>query len=200
MFTGIVKGIGAIAALRDGDAGRRLTVDTAGMATGDWRVGDSVAVSGVCLTAVAVADHCFEADLSAETLRCTTLGRLVPGSAVNLEPAARLDTALGGHLVTGHVDGIGFVRQVAQEGGSRRVRVELPGSLARYVAAKGSITLDGVSLTVGELSGAAFDVHLVPHTCAVTTLAALVPGQAVNLEVDLVARYLERLLQMRGEA
>lgn len=199
MFTGIVRGIGTIAALCDSSAARRLTVDTAGMATGDWRIGDSVAVSGVCLTAVTIADHRFEADLSAETLRCTTLGRLVPGSAVNLEPAARLDAALGGHLVTGHVDGIGLVRQVTQEDGSRRVSVELPPGLGRYVAAKGSITLDGVSLTVGALSGAAFEVHLVPHTCAVTTLAALAPGDAVNVEVDLVARYVERLLQMRGE-
>jgi riboflavin synthase len=199
MFTGIVRGIGTIVALRDGSAGRRLSVDTAGMATGDWRVGDSVAVSGVCLTVVAIADHRFEADLSAETLRCTTLGRLVAGSAVNLEPAARLDTALGGHLVTGHVDGVGIVRRVTPDAGSRRVSVEFPAGLGRYVAVKGSITLDGVSLTVGAVSDTAFEEHLVPHTCAVTTLAALAPGQAVNLEVDLVARYLDRLLDMRGE-
>lgn len=199
MFTGIVKGIGTIASLNDGNGGRRLAVDTAGLATADWRIGDSVAVSGVCLTVVAIAEHRFETDLSAETLRCTTLGRLVPGSGVNLEPAARLDTALGGHLMTGHVDGVGYIARVMDDAGSRRVTVEAPAGLERYVAVKGSVTLDGVSLTVGALSGAAFEVHLVPHTCAVTTLAALAPGQAVNLEVDLIARYLERLLQTRGD-
>lgn len=198
MFTGIVRGIGTIAASSDGSAGR-LSVDTGGLATGDWRIGDSVAVSGVCLTVVAIADHRFEADLSAETLRCTTLGRLGTGDAVNLEPAARLDAALGGHLMTGHVDGIGLVTQVTADAGSRRVMVEAPAGLGRYIAAKGSIALDGVSLTVGSVTDAAFSVNLVPHTCAVTTLAALAPGQAVNLEVDLVARYLDRLLEMRGE-
>jgi len=198
MFTGIVRGIGTIAASSDGSTGR-LSVDTGGLATGDWRIGDSVAVSGVCLTVVAIADHRFEADLSAESLRCTTLGRLGTGDAVNLEPAARLDAALGGHLMTGHVDGIGLVTQVTADAGSRRVMVEAPAGLGRYIAAKGSIALDGVSLTVGSVTDAAFSVNLVPHTCAVTTLAALAPGQAVNLEVDLIARYLDRLLEMRGE-
>lgn len=199
MFTGIVKGIGTIASLKDGNGGRRLAIDTAGLATADWRIGDSVAVSGVCLTVVAIAEQRFAADLSAETLRCTTLGRLVPGSAVNLEPAARLDTALGGHLMTGHVDGIGLIARVMDDGGARRVTVEAPAALGRYIPTKGSVALDGVSLTVGAWSGTAFEVHLVPHTCAVTTLAALAPGQAVNLEVDLFARYLERLLQARGD-
>lgn len=200
MFTGIVRGIGTIASLGEAGTRRRIAVDVGAMVTAGWRVGDSVAVSGVCLTIVAISGQCFEADLSAETLRCTTLGRLVPGSAVNLEPAARLETALGGHLMTGHVDGIGCIARVHEDAGSRRVVVGMPAGLARYVAAKGSVALDGVSLTIVAVGDEAFDVMLVPHTCAVTTLAALVPGQAVNLEVDLIARYLDRLLEMRSQA
>lgn len=199
MFTGIVRGVGTITSLGGAGAGRRVAVDTGAIATADWRVGDSVAVSGVCLTIVAISGQRFEADLSTETLRCTTLGRLVPGCAVNLEPAARPDTALGGHLMTGHVDGIGSVQRVTADAGSRRVVVGMPAGLARYIAAKGSVALDGVSLTVVAAGDEAFDVMLVPHTCAVTTLAALAPGQAVNLEVDLIARYLDRLLEKRGE-
>jgi riboflavin synthase len=157
-----------------------------------------VAVSGVCLTLVAVAPGRFEAELSGETLARTTLGGLARGSRVNLESALASGDALGGHLVTGHVDGVATVRESREEGGALWAAVEAPSALARFIAGKGSVTLDGVSLTVGEVHGAIFEIHLVPHTRAVTTLGALAPGQGLNLEVDLLARYLDRLLEARG--
>jgi riboflavin synthase len=198
MFTGIVAAIGTVAAVSGGDGVRRIAVDTGGLSTAGWGAGDSVAVSGVCLTLVALAPGRFEADLSGETLARTTLGRAAPGSRVNLEPALAAGAALGGHLVTGHVDGVATVRGTHEEAGTLRAAIEAPEALARFIAEKGSVTLDGVSLTVGAVDGAAFDVHLVPHTRAVTTLGALAPGQALNLEVDLLARYLDRLLEARG--
>ncbi|MEX0734647.1 MAG: riboflavin synthase [Steroidobacteraceae bacterium] len=198
MFTGIVRGIGRIAQVGGDDGARRLRIDTAGLPAGAWRIGDSVAVSGVCLTIVALGDGCFDSELSGATLRCTTLGRLAPGSRVNLEPAVAAVDSLGGHLVTGHVDGIARVRQAEEVSGSLRAWIEAPADLARYIARKGSVALDGVSLTVGDVEGAGFSVDLVPHTRAVTTLTALEAEQALNLEVDLIARYLERLLDARG--
>lgn len=198
MFTGIVAATGRIAAVSDGAGTRRIAVETGGLSTSGWKVGDSVAVSGVCLTLVAVAPGRFEADLSGETLARTTLGALASGNRVNLEPALVAGAALGGHLVSGHVDGVATVRAAREEGGALRAAVEAPAALARFVAEKGSVTLDGVSLTVGDVRGSEFDVHLVPHTRAVTTLGALVPGQPLNLEVDLLARYLDRLLEARG--
>ena len=198
MFTGIVRGIGSIAQVRESGDGCRLAIDTAGLATDGWQVGDSVAVAGVCLTIASLGRACFDADLSGETLHRTTLGGLGKGRPVNLEPALAAGTALGGHLVTGHVDGIARVRQVAEAAGSLRATIEPPRELARYIARKGSVTLDGVSLTVSEVSDAAFVIDIVPHTRAVTTLGALAGGQSLNLEVDLVARYLDRLLEARG--
>ncbi|HEX9706051.1 MAG TPA: riboflavin synthase [Steroidobacteraceae bacterium] len=198
MFTGIVRGIGRIVDVDgEGDA-RRLAIETGGLATGGWQIGDSVAVAGVCLTVVTLADGRFEADLSGETLRRTTLGRLGAGKLVNLEPAVLAAGALGGHLVTGHVDGIARVGQVAESSGSLHATIEAPPALARYIAAKGSVTLDGVSLTVSDVSGVTFGVDIVPHTRAVTTLGNVAAGQPLNLEVDLIARYLERLLEARG--
>lgn len=200
MFTGIVKAVGRIAGIDQGSGMRRLAIDTGGLATAGWQRGDSIAVSGVCLTAVALADGRFEAELSGETLARTTLGRLAAGSAVNLETALRAADALGGHLVTGHVDGIARVRDCRGHGGTLTATIEAPGGLARFIAEKGSVALDGVSLTVGRLADAAFVVDLVPHTLAATTLGSLAPGHELNLEVDLVARYLDRLLEARGRA
>jgi riboflavin synthase len=198
MFTGIVRAVGHIAHVQESGDACRLAIDTGGLPTDGWQVGDSVAVAGVCLTIVALAPMRFEADLSGETLRRTTLGGLGAGSPVNLEPALAAGTTLGGHLVTGHVDGIARVRQIAESAGSLRATIEVPRELARFIARKGSVTLDGVSLTIGEVSDATCVIDIVPHTRAVTTLGALTGGQPLNLEIDLVARYLDRLLEARG--
>jgi len=201
MFTGIVQAIGRVATVGAGAGGaRRLAFETGGLATADWQRGDSVAVSGACLTVVALGDGRFEAELSGETLARTTLGRLAAGDPVNLEPALRAADALGGHLVTGHVDGVARVLDCREAGGALHAVVEAPAALARFIAEKGSVALDGVSLTVGRVSGDAFAIDLVPHTRAVTTLGTLAPGRELNLEVDLVARYLDRLLDARGRA
>ncbi|MBM4219550.1 MAG: riboflavin synthase [Gammaproteobacteria bacterium] len=199
MFTGIVQAVGRVAEAGAGTGGaRRLAIDTGGLATAGWRHGDSIAVAGVCLTVIALADGRFAVELSGETLVRTTLGRLAAGDAVNLEPALRATDALGGHFVTGHVDGVARVRDCRELGGVLHATIEAPAALARFIAEKGSVTLDGVSLTVGRVSGGAFAVVLVPHTRAVTTLGALAPGLELNLEIDLVARYLDRLLDARG--
>jgi riboflavin synthase len=198
VFTGIVTAVGKVAAVHDGNGVRRLEISTGTLPTAGWRTGDSVSVSGVCLTLVSVGDGRFAAELTGETLARTTLGALAPGSAVNLEPALAAGSALGGHLVTGHVDGVATVRAAREEGGALAAEVEAPAPLARYIAEKGSVTLDGVSLTVGRVDGGRFEVTLVPHTRAATTLATLAPGRTLNLEVDLVARYLDRLLQAQG--
>jgi riboflavin synthase len=197
MFTGIVKAMGRISAV-GGNGTARLSIETGGLSTAGWRVGDSVAVSGVCLTVVALADGRFDAELSGETARRTTLGRVATGARVNLEPAVAAHEALGGHLVTGHVDGLAHVRAVEEEGAALRASIEAPAELARYLASKGSVTLDGVSMTVGKVDGSVFAIDVVPHTRAATTLGSLATGQALNLEVDLVARYLERLLEARS--
>lgn len=201
MFTGIVKSVGRVVVAGGGSGGsRRLAIDTGGLATSGWQRGDSIAVAGVCLTVISLADGCFEAELSGETLARTTLGRLAAGSAVNLEPALRAADVLGGHLVTGHVDGVARVRDCREEGGALTATIDAPGALARFIAEKGSVALDGVSLTVGQVTGAAFIIDLVPHTRAVTTLGALAPGSELNFEVDLVARYLDRLVECRRGA
>ena len=198
MFTGIVSVIGKVTAVREAGSSRRLAIGTGGLPTAGWRTGDSVAVAGVCLTLVAVESGRFEADVSGETLARTTLGGLVPGSAVNLEPALAAGSALGGHLVAGHVDGIASVLDCREEAGALGATIRAPAALARFIAEKGSVTLDGVSLTVGRVAGAEFEVTLVPHTRSVTTLGELAAGRALNLEVDLIARYLDRLLDARG--
>jgi riboflavin synthase len=198
MFTGIVASVGRVAAVGGGANARRLSIETGGLSTADWHVGESVAVSGVCLTLVAVAPGRFDAELSGETLARTTLRRLAAGSAVNLEPAVAAGSPLGGHLVTGHVDGVATVRACAEEAGSLHAEIEAPAELLRFIAEKGSVTLDGVSLTVARVAGASFAIDLIPHTLKVTTLGSIAPGQALNLEVDLLARYLDRLLEARG--
>ena len=180
---------------RGGDV--RLQIEAANFDFGSQRVGDSISVSGVCLTMLHPAGGRFEADVSAETLSLTTLGDVQPGDRVNLEPALSLSDRLGGHLVTGHVDGMATLVARTPDGRSERFEFELPASLSRYVARKGSVCVDGVSLTVNDVNANRFGVCLIPHTLEVTTLGGLSAGDRVNIEVDLIARYLERL---QGEA
>jgi riboflavin synthase len=192
MFTGIVEAVGRIRRIVAATKGFRVTIDADSLDLSDLAIGDSIAVNGCCLTVVEMADRTLAMDVSQETLYCTA--GWGEGAAVNLERALRLSDRLGGHLVTGHVDGVGTVTELAAEGGSSRLTVETPPSLARFVARKGSVTINGVSLTVNEVSGTTFGVNLIPHTLAATNLRDLAPGARVNLEVDLVARYVERLL------
>jgi riboflavin synthase len=193
VFTGLIEAVGKIAALAKRGEGARLDVDVGGLDLGDVKIGDSIAVSGACLTVVHLVGKCFSADVSSETLRRTTLGELKTGDPVNLEKALLPTTRLGGHLVSGHVDGVGVVRDRKPEGASLRFSIEAPKELARYIAEKGSICVDGVSLTVNGVDGASFDITIIPHTGTHTTIGAFEPGRRVNLEVDVLARYLERL-------
>ncbi len=194
MFTGIIQAVGRVVATEAKGDDLRLCVDAGSLDLGGVSLGDSIAVSGVCLTVVDLAGQGFWADVSGETLARTGLGALAVGDAVNLEKALTLATPLGGHLVSGHVDGMGTVVDRRPEGRSVRFRIQAPDELARYIAEKGSICVDGVSLTVNAVRGAEFDVNIVPHTMIRTTLGELQPGGLVNLEVDIVARYLERLV------
>lgn len=200
MFTGIVQAVGRIARREERGGDARIVIDAGALDLADVALGDSIAVAGVCLTAVALDGAQFAADVSAETLRLTTLGALAAGDAVNLEKSLRLADRLGGHLVSGHVDGVGAVAAVHDDGGSQRWTFRAPAALARYIAVKGSICVDGTSLTVNEVSADTFGVTLIPHTLAATTFGARKAGDAVNLEVDLVARYVERLYGERGVA
>jgi riboflavin synthase len=196
VFTGIVREVGRVAALEGGKAGVRLRVAAPRTAPGVG-LGDSVAVNGVCLTVTAIDDATLAFDAVPETLRRTSLARLREGVAVNLEPALRAGEPLGGHIVQGHVDGVGRVRSVEPEGEGRRVAIEAPPALLRYLVEKGSVAVEGVSLTVAALDEDAFAVALIPHTLAETTLGGLAPGDEVNLEVDVLAKYVERLVAPR---
>jgi riboflavin synthase len=193
MFTGIIQDTGTVASLtaRGGDV--RLAIRVGRLDLSQTAIGDSICVQGCCVTAVALSAQGFEADLSRETLGLTTLGELAVGATVNLEPALRAGDALGGHLVSGHVDGIAKLVSRSADARSTRMVFEAPAALARFIARKGSVALNGVSLTVNEVDGVQFGVNLIPHTLEVTTLGELVPGSAVNLEIDQVARYVERL-------
>jgi riboflavin synthase len=194
LFTGIVQAMGTVVERETRGGDRRLVIASAQLDETRVRLGDSVCVQGCCLTVTARAGTSFAADLSRETLSRTTLGELEVGAPVNLEPALRAGDVLGGHLVSGHVDAIARITSVESDARSRRLTVAVPAELMRYVARKGSVTLDGVSLTVNEIAGASFGVNVIPHTLAVTTLGTLVAGASVNLEVDQLARYLERLM------
>lgn len=194
MFTGIIRAKGSIGAIEKRGGDVRLRVTTAELPWSEYAVGDSIAVNGVCLTAVQLLDDGFDTDVSVETLEVTTLQQLAVGDAVNLEPALRVGDALGGHLVSGHVDGIGKMISRADDARSIRMKFEVPGELARYIAKKGSICVDGVSLTINEVSGNTFGLNIIPHTAEVTTMGAYEAGTAVNIEVDLLARYIERML------
>ena len=195
MFTGIVQGVGTVRAIEPRGGDVTIFIDTGAVSLADIELGGSIAVSGVCLTATQHTASSFAADVSRETLALTTLGGLVAGTKVNLEKALLAGQALGGHYVTGHVDGVGQV--VSRHDDARSVRMEfvVPRELARYVARKGSICIDGVSLTVNGAAGDRFDVNLVPHTLEVTTLGGLQAGSRVNLEVDIIARYVERMMR-----
>ncbi len=192
MFSGIIQALGKISRIDKREGGVRLAVHAVRLGMDDVAIGDSIAVNGVCLTVVTKTTSGFEADVSAETLRCTA-GIDAIGE-VNLEKALRLADRLGGHLVSGHVDGVGEVNVFRTLGESTLLRVRAPDELARYIARKGSITIQGVSLTVNDVNGPEFEVNLIPHTVAITTLKLLKPGSRVNLEVDLIARYVERML------
>ena len=195
MFTGLVQAVGRVAAREPRGGDLRLRVATGALDLGDLQLGESIAVNGVCLTVVAFDSASFDADASNETLALTTLGALAVDAPVNLERALLPTTRLGGHLVAGHVDGLGRVEAIAGDGRSQRWRFCAPAGLLRYVAVKGSICVDGVSLTVNAVDARGFEVNLVPHTIEHTAFAATPVGAAVNLEVDLIARYAERLLQ-----
>ena len=202
MFTGIIQAVGKIVVIEthggpstsSGQADARVRIDAGGLDMGDVNQGDSIAVNGVCLTAVEYGSSGFTADVSSETLARTTLGSLRTGDRVNLEKALTPSSRLGGHIVSGHVDAVGEVLERQHAARSVRFRIQAPAAFARYIAAKGSICVDGVSLTVNAVTGAVFDFNAVPHSLQATILDEYRPGQKVNLEVDLIARYLERLL------
>jgi riboflavin synthase len=191
VFTGIVAAMGKVLAVEPARAGKRLVVDAAGLGLKDVAVGDSIAVDGVCLTVVARKARSFEADVSGETLACTA--GFARGGRVNLEKALRAADRLGGHLVSGHVDGVGTVSRVRRAGANRVIAFKVPARLAKYLARKGSVTVNGVSLTVNDVRGGGFTANLIPHTLASTNLGELRAGGKVNVEVDILARYIERL-------
>lgn len=195
MFTGIVQGVGRIRSVEPRGGDVTLWIETGPVALDDVAAGGSIAVSGACLTATRLEGHAFAADVSRETLTLTTLGEAAAGRRVNIEKALAAGQSLGGHYVTGHVDGIGRVVSRHDDARSVRMEFEVPAELARYVARKGSVCVDGVSLTVNGVAGRRFDVNLVPHTLELTTLGDLRAGAAVNIEVDIIARYLERMLE-----
>ncbi|WP_369976914.1 riboflavin synthase [Xanthomonas bundabergensis] len=199
MFTGIIEGVGRLAARQPQGGDIRFTFATGSLPFADVQLGESIAVNGVCLTVVAFDAASFQADASTETLALTTLGALAEGAALNLERAMRPSDRLGGHLVSGHVDGLGTVQSVHDDARAQRWRFAAPPALLRYIAKKGSICVDGVSLTVNDVDDAGFEVALIPHTVAHTAFAHTAVGAAVNLEIDLVARYVERLLHGRQD-
>jgi riboflavin synthase len=192
VFTGLIVDVGSVERLEGGSDGARLRVRTA--LADELGAGDSISVNGACLTAAAVEGDCFEADVMNQTLERTSLGPLGPGDRVNLELPMRVGDRLGGHLVQGHVDGTGKVAAVTPDGLARRMTVEPPGELLRFLVERGSVTVDGVSLTVASLTESGFEVSLVPETLERTTLGDAAPGRVVNVELDVVARYVERLL------
>jgi riboflavin synthase len=199
MFTGLIQGVGRVRALEPVGGDLRLHIDVGTLPFSDVELGESIAVSGCCLTVVSFDAAGFAADVSTETLACTTLGGWAVGDAVNLERAMLPTTRFGGHIVSGHVDGIGRVESVHDDARAQRWRFTAPAGLLRYIAHKGSIAVDGVSLTVNAVDAAGFEVALIPHTVSHTRFSATRVGYPVNLEVDLIARYAERLLQARTE-
>jgi len=199
LFTGIVQDVGRVRSTEQRGGDVRLVIACERLDLSALRAGDSVCVQGCCLTATEVQGRTFAADLSRETLALTTLGGLEPGAGVNLEPALRAGDALGGHLVSGHIDGVARISAVSGDARSRRLTIEAPAELARFVAVKGSIAVDGVSLTVNSVQAASFGVNIIPHTQTNTTLGELAVGARVNLEVDQVARYIDRLMSHYAE-
>lgn len=200
MFTGIIRGIGTIAERSDIGGDRRIAIDLGELELPTLAMGDSIAVNGVCLTVTRSDAGRFSADVSVETLQVTTLGDLDVGADVNLEPALRIGDALDGHFVMGHVDGVGRVRALSPAARSQRLEFEIPAPLAPYVARKGSVAVDGVSLTVNAVAGNVFEVNIVPHTSEMTIISGYRVGTAVNIEIDMIARYLERLAGVGADA
>ena len=194
MFTGIVKAKGTITAMDWIDGDLRLSVNSNGLSWSDYKIGESIAINGVCLTAVSFNEKGFDTDISTETLDVTALGRLEIGSIVNLEPSLSLGERLGGHLVSGHVDCIGSVKSKSIDARSLRLSMEIPIEYAHYIAKKGSVCIDGVSLTVNNVQGNIFDLNIIPHTAKETIISDYSEGTIVNVEFDLLARYLERLI------
>lgn len=194
MFTGLIQAVGHIAAIESRGADCRMRIRTGKLDLGEVKLGDSICVSGVCLTATQLPGDGFWCDVSGETLKLTTLGERKVGDEVNLEKSLLPTTRMGGHLVSGHVDGVGRVVSRRDDGRSIRFEIEVPSALAKYIAAKGSVCLDGVSLTVNTVAGTRFDINIVPHTQSETTLGGWAVDTRVNVEVDLIARYVERLL------
>jgi riboflavin synthase len=199
MFTGIIVATGRVTSLTEKGGDLELAIDAAGLDVARIALGDSVSVQGVCLTVTRMEGTRFHADVSRETMAKTTLGNLDSGSRVNLEPSLRAGDALGGHWVSGHVDAVGKLKALVQDARSWRLEFELPASLMRYVAPKGSICVNGVSLTVNKVDGRRFDVNIIPHTLNVTTLGELKIGDGANIEIDVIARYLERLMKKTEE-
>lgn len=199
MFTGIIAGTGTIASIRNSGGDWRIRISSEQLDFSDVATGDSIAVSGVCLTALEVTQHGFDADVSRETLACTTLKGWKSGELVNLEKALTPQSRLGGHIVSGHVDGIAELVSRAPDARSERLVFRVPHELARYIAHKGSVCLDGVSLTVNEVGGDTFGVNIIPHTAERTTLHLYKPGRKVNMEVDVISRYLERLIEGKAD-
>jgi riboflavin synthase len=199
MFTGIIVATGRVTSLTEKGGDLELAIDAAGLDVARIALGDSVSVQGVCLTVTRMEGTRFHADVSRETMAKTTLGNLDSGSRVNLEPSLRAGDALGGHWVSGHVDAVGKLKALVQDARSWRLEFELPASLMRFVAPKGSICVNGVSLTVNKVDGRRFDVNIIPHTLNVTTLGELKIGDGANIEIDVIARYLERLMKKTEE-
>lgn len=194
MFTGLVQSVGSIVSIESRGGDSRIVIQAPGLRLGEMSLGDSIAVNGACLTAVEIDAQGFAADVSQETLSLTTLGALTPGAPVNLEPSLTLASPLGGHLVSGHVDATGSLVSIQPDARSTRMDFEVPGDLMRYMARKGSVSIDGTSLTINDISDVTISVNIVPHTLEKTIMGAYEKGAKVNLEVDLIARYLERLL------
>ena len=193
MFTGIIQAKGSIQEVHSSDDGVILKINSNTLDLSDSKIGDSIAVNGVCLTVTQMSNEWFTADVSNETINCTTFSDLSQGESVNLEKSLRLNQGIDGHLVSGHVDGVGKVQSINKDGDSTRIKILVEIDLIKYIAKKGSICINGVSLTVNSVEGNIFDVNIVPHTFSVTTLGDLSIGSNVNLEIDLIARYVERL-------
>lgn len=197
MFSGIVEEMGAVQAIEKGLAGAKFSI-LASAILDDLHVGDSVSVSGACLTATKIEDQSFFVDVSTETMNCTNFGTIAVGTPLNLERAMKLNARMGGHLVTGHIDGIGTLRAREQDGNAIYLTVEASEDIMRYCVPKGSITIDGISLTINSVTAHSFSVAIIPHTAKVTTIGLKQVGDAVNLESDLIGKYVERLLQTNG--